>query len=104
MVKGGVSGPIRSVPEVGTLARLLVLTVMVKKIGYMGAIISRNMAVSLRMSAKSLHCFALQSNLLPFHQAKMMRPNMPVESGNGKKASIRARRESGASEQGKRQH
>lgn len=62
------------------LARLLVLTVMVKKIGYMGAIISRNMAVSLRMSAKSLHCFALQSNLLPFHQAKMMRPNMPVES------------------------
>lgn len=54
MVKDGVSGPIRSVPEVGTLARLLVLTVMVKKIGYMGAIISRNMAVSLRMSAKSL--------------------------------------------------
>lgn len=37
-----------------TLARLLVLTVMVKKIGYMGAIISRNMATSLRMSAKSL--------------------------------------------------
>lgn len=29
----------------------------------------------------------------PFHQAKMMRPNMPVESGNGKKASIRARKE-----------
>lgn len=36
------------------MARLLVLTVMVKKIGYMGAIISRNMAISLRTSAKSL--------------------------------------------------
>lgn len=38
----------------GTLARLLILTVMVKKIGYMGAIISRNIAISLRTSAKSL--------------------------------------------------
>lgn len=76
-----------------TLARLLVLTVMVKQIGNRGAIISRNMAISLRMSAKSLgegaevrgqrwesfsmqdfpcsvpapphlHCFALQSSLL----------------------------------------
>lgn len=37
-----------------TLARLLVQTIMVKKIGYMGAIISRNMATSLRISAKSL--------------------------------------------------
>lgn len=62
------------------MARLLVHMVMVKHTGYMGAIISRNMATSLRMSAKSLHCLALQSSLLPFHQAKMMRPNMPVES------------------------
>lgn len=76
------------------MARLLILTVMVKKMGYMGAIISKNMAISLRTSAKSLgkgpeargykqetfirmadspilspapshlHCFALQSNLL----------------------------------------
>ena len=36
------------------MARLLMQTVMVKQIGYMGAIISRNMATSLRMSAKSL--------------------------------------------------
>lgn len=36
------------------MARLLMQTVMVKQIGYMGAIISRNMAASLRMSAKSL--------------------------------------------------
>lgn len=36
------------------MARLLVQTVIVKKMGYMGAIISRNMATSLRMSAKSL--------------------------------------------------
>lgn len=38
----------------GTLARLLMQTVMVKQKGKMGAIISRNMAMSLRMSAKSL--------------------------------------------------
>ena len=38
----------------GTLARLLILTVMVKKTGYIGAIISRNIAISLRTSAKSL--------------------------------------------------
>lgn len=29
----------------------------------------------------------------PFHQAKMMRPNIPVESGDGKKVSVRARNE-----------
>lgn len=79
-------------PQVATLARLLVETVIVKQIGYTGAIISRNMATSLRMSAKSLgrdqrlevrgrrfhngrlsslipapphlHCLALQSSLL----------------------------------------
>lgn len=36
------------------MARLLILTVMVKKTGYIGAIISRNIAISLRTSAKSL--------------------------------------------------
>lgn len=36
------------------MARLLTQMVMVKQIGNMGAIISRNMAISLRMSAKSL--------------------------------------------------
>lgn len=36
------------------MARLLMQMITVKPIGYMGAIISRNMAASLRMSAKSL--------------------------------------------------
>lgn len=44
----------RGAPEGGTLARLLMQMVMVKQMGNMGAIISRNMATSLRMSAKSL--------------------------------------------------
>lgn len=50
--KAGVLGV--GMPQVSTLARLLMQMVMVKQIGNMGAIISRNMAVSLRMSAKSL--------------------------------------------------
>lgn len=61
-------------PEVDTLARLLVQTVMVKKMGYMGAIISRNMATSLRMSAKSLGGGDQRSEVRDLHYRRLPSP------------------------------